>query len=447
MNLEKLLAENMIRFGTRNLTERDVRKILKEQAGGAPGPVENANPIITAFINTPTNWGPTFTANVQTVTSLLNKYAIKFTNASNEKAAAFISLMYNVPSSGFVKITDVNKLKEAVEAQDNAITTFRETIIQLNESPDEKGKVLTVGTVSATGVSGRDVGNSSVMADIITYINDFNISKIASIPFLNKGTNVGENYESYWITPFKRGAQGGILTKNMDFITGTPGKTPGAGSLSLPGAFYENSNNFCIYASQNYTAASAASKGTQTTEITWTEGPETKADLPKNMFPVLSIKLDATLTPLITTAIESAKKIGQITGLRIESGASFDEPVKLDNAGFAKAVGMATNQVPADPTLDKEGVVTDPMSGGNAFLAIMRGRALQTAIGNLAGVTPTMVAKVATGGDAARYSALYFNIKMPDGSTTTTKDNLASIGAKTNVEQLGGQFKILRLEI
>jgi hypothetical protein len=156
--------------------------------------------------------------NVQTVTSLLNKYAIKFTNASNEKAAAFISLMYNVPSSGFVKITDVNKLKEAVEAQDNAITTFRETIIQLNESPDEKGKVLTVGTVSATGVSGRDVGNSSVMADIITYINDFNISKIASIPFLNKGTNVGENYESYWITPFKRGAQGGILTKNMDFI-------------------------------------------------------------------------------------------------------------------------------------------------------------------------------------------------------------------------------------
>jgi hypothetical protein len=32
MNLEKLLAENMIRFGTRNLTERDVRKILKEQA-------------------------------------------------------------------------------------------------------------------------------------------------------------------------------------------------------------------------------------------------------------------------------------------------------------------------------------------------------------------------------------------------------------------------------
>ena len=58
-----------------------------------------------------------------------------------------------------------------------------------------------------------------------------------------------------------------------------------------------------------------------------------------------------------------------------------------------------------------------------------------------------MVAKVATGGDAARYSALYFNIKMPDGSTTTTKDNLASIGAKTNVTQLGGQFKMARLSL
>ena len=31
INLQKLLAEKMIRFGTRNLTEHQVRKILKEQ--------------------------------------------------------------------------------------------------------------------------------------------------------------------------------------------------------------------------------------------------------------------------------------------------------------------------------------------------------------------------------------------------------------------------------
>lgn len=456
MNLEKLLAENMIRFGTRNLTEHQVRKILKESA--APTAVANADPVVQAFVTTATNWGPTFASNVKTVTNLLNKYGLKFTNATNEKAAAFIALYYTCYSGAgtFGKMKDVIKLKELIEAREAnmPITNFRATMIQLNESPDAPGKVLTVGNVTATGVSGNDPGNASELADILTYLNDFNLGALASANY-TAAPGKTPSFDYFSVIPYvMRTPSAGYSTKQIldgSFIEGIPGKTPGAGSLNFAegenGAFNTAGDEFYLYASQNYIAASGVSTGTQTTDIIWTEGPETKADLPKNMFPVLSIKLDATLTPLITTAIESAKKIGQITGLRIESGASFDEPVKLDNAGFAKAVGMATNQVPADPTLDKEGVVTDPMSGGNAFLAIMRGRALQTAIGNTAGVTPTMTAKVATGGDAARYSALYFNIKMPDGSTTTTKDNLKSIGAKTNVEQLGGQFKIAKLDI
>jgi hypothetical protein len=219
-------------------------------------------------------------------------------------------------------------------------------------------------------------------------------------------------------------------------------KQPGEGSLDLANA--EDYGNAYLYSTQKYTPATGASVGTQTTEVVWTEGPETKADLPQNMFAKMSIKLEPTMPELLTTTIENAKKIGQITGLRIESGASFDEEVKYDNAGFAKVVGMAPNQVPADPTLDKEGTVTDPMSGGNAFLAYMRGKAIQTAIGNTAGVTPTMTATVATGGAAARFAALYFNIKKPDGSTTITKDDLKSIGAKTNIQQLGGLLQILK---
>ena len=448
MNLEKLLAENMIRFGTRNLTEHQVRKILKESA--APTAVANADPVVQAFVTTATNWGPFFASNVKTATSLLNKFGLKLTNTTNEKAAAFIAL-YNSALSGqggFANVKNVIKLKELIEAREanEPISKFDVQEIQLNESPDAPGKVLTEGIITATGVSGTDPGNASELANILTYLNDFNLGALASANYNVKGSVKFDYFEVVPYTMRNKSIQDG------SFIEGVPGKDPGAGSLRLSegenGALNTGMfGSLNLYASQNYIAASAQSAGTQTTDIVWTEGPETKADLPKNMFPVLSIKLDATLTPLLTTAIESAKKIGQITGLRIESGASFDEPVKLDNAGFAKAVGMATNQVPADPTLDKEGVVTDPMSGGNAFLAIMRGRALQTAIGNLAGVAPTMVAKVATGGDAARYSALYFNIKMPDGSTTTTKDNLASIGAKTNVTQLGGQFKMARLSL
>jgi hypothetical protein len=447
MNLEKLLAENMIRFGTRNLTARDVRKILKEQGGSAPGPAVNANPIITAFITTPTNWPARFTTMVQTVTSLLNKYAVKYTNISNEKAAAYISLLQSVPAGGFKKIKDVNALKASIEFQDESISNFNEKIIQLNESPDEKGKVLTVGAVSATGISGNDAGNSSEMADILTYINDFNIARLASVDFLNLDST--GNFEGYYIVPFTRGRDYNlkIISPEKCFVEGNTGggaPTPGAGSLFLANCL--TNGTFYAYASQNYTAAAASSAGVQTTTTFNIVGPEVEAKLPPEMFAKMKIKLEATKQPEIIKVIEDAKKLGTITSLRIESAASFDEPVNYDNAAFAKEVGMAPNQVPADPRQDKEGVATDPMSGGNAFLAIMRGKALQAAIGNLAGVTPTMTAKVEKGGAAARYSKLFYTIKKPDGTTVITKDDLISVGVKTGVEQLAGQFKIIRLD-
>jgi len=445
MNLEKLLAENMIRFGTRNLTDRDVRKILKEQAGSAPGPVENSNPIITAFITTPANWPASFTTMVQSVTSLLNKYAIKYTNVSNEKAAAYVSLFQSVPAGGFVKIKNVNMLKAAIENEDASLSNFNEKIIQLNESPDEKGKVLTVGLVSTTGISGNDAGNSSEMADILTYINDFNIARLITCAFLEtRGT---DDFECYWIEPFTRSNDYKLTIKGGNFIqgnTGGGGVVPGAGSLALATA--ATTGYFCAYASQDYTAAAASSVGSQTTTTTFIPGPEVQALLPPEMFAKMKIKLETTKQPEIITVIEDAKKIGTITALRIESAASFDEPVDYDNAAFAKEVGMAPNQVPANPKLDKEGVATDPMSGGNAFLAIMRGKALQAAIGTLAGVTPTMTAKVEKGGAAARYSKLFFTIKKADGTTVITKDDLATAGVKTGVAQLSGQFKIIRLD-
>jgi hypothetical protein len=149
----------------------------------------------------------------------------------------------------------------------------------------------------------------------------------------------------------------------------------------------------------------------------------------------------------VKDAVDGAKKIGTITAVRVESGASFDRPVNADNATFAKMVGMPTNKVPADPKIDKEGTVTDPMSGGNAFLAHYRGIAIQDALGNQAGVTPTMVAKVANGGDQAQYARILFTVKKPDNTNTITDDDVNSISKGSVSSDLSGIFRVVKYEL
>jgi len=450
MNLERLLAENMIRFGTRNLSEHQIKKILKE-ALGTPAAVKNTNPTIESFITDSKNWGPLFTKNVETIKSLLSKNGVTFSSTTVDTAAAWIAFsskavrVYSDKNPLRKSLKDVNKLKESIEAisgDSNSITEWGlETIIQLNESPNDPGKVLTVGVVSKTGVTGQDAGQSSNMADILTYCNDFNIGMIATDDYEGK---IGSYITQIEIDPYK--VVKGEIDSQGSFIEGNPRTTPGAGSLDLINSESTLSTSCVLYADQQYKAASAQSTGTQTNEILWTPGPETTAELPKNLFPTLKITMAADMAPLVTKAIEDAKKLGQIIAMRIESGASYDRPVELDQAGFAKALGLSIDQVPSDPKVDAEGVVTDPMSGGNAFLSYQRGQALLKAIGNTAGVTPTMLAKVETGGDAAQYAKLIFSIKKPDQTTTITKDDLKTIGVKSTTSELGGQFKIIKLE-
>lgn len=450
MNLNKLLAENMVRFGTKNLTENQIKKILKEALGAMPT-AKNPDPSIQSFITTKSNWGTNFTQNVNTVINLINKYSPVFSIVTKEEAAAWMTLArgalasYTTTNTLF-KANSVEKVKEAVEAifsGGNDITSWsQETVIQLNESPDAKGKVLTVGLVSATGVNGLEPGNSSEYNDIVKLINDYNIGKLASADY--RATKKGAYTPQIDIDPYK--IAGKKLTSQNSFVEGTLGD-PGVGSLDIENSLDENSNFAIIYSTQQYKAASGVSTGAQTTTITYIPGPEVTAPLPSNLFPILGIKLDPAASPAIATAIADMKKLGEITAVRIESGASYDRPVKLDNAGFAKAVGMQPNQVPADPTADAEGDVTDPMSGGNAFLAYQRGQAILNAIGNTAGVTPTMKAEVKTGGDAAQYARLVFTVKKADNNTTVTADDLKSIGVASSTETLGGQLKIVKLLI
>jgi hypothetical protein len=75
MNLQRLLAENMIRFNTKNLNENQIRKLLKEQV--AINTSQKGTGDLGKFVAKPEGWGPNFTSLVNTAKGMLNKAGIK----------------------------------------------------------------------------------------------------------------------------------------------------------------------------------------------------------------------------------------------------------------------------------------------------------------------------------------------------------------------------------
>ena len=450
MNLQRLLAENMIRFNTKNLNENQIRKLLNEQlsVSGAP---KSAVPVVDQFVNNSSAWGQAFTGAYNTTKALLTQNQVPFAVGIDLAAAwlvMYLSLQTPAELKGKQVFKSIESLKTYMEA--NATELEMEAIeIQLNESPDAKGKVLTSGIVTKTAKTGDQPGEASDINDIVQFCNDYNLNALVAGITMDGATSQDNiNIDPYYIgsgytsSKYRNPGPAGAIAGSVSFVQGVPGKDPGAGSLDI-----EPGGADCIYSLSKYVAAGAKTAGKQITTITVNPGPVVPINA-TDAFEVLKTQLSATGTEDITTAIAGLTGIGKITNVSIESGASFDEPVKLDNAGFAKAVGLQPNQVPADPTKDVEGEVKDPMSGGNAFLAYMRAEALKTLVTKLIpGVTPTVTAKVAKGGAAARYVKLNITVQKPDGTTEVTSNDLDTQGIGSKTIAGAGVFKMYKYQI
>jgi hypothetical protein len=437
MNLERLLAENMIRFNTKNLNEHQIRKLLNEQLSVSGTPTSGL-PVINQFANDSSLWGPGFTGAYNTTKALLTRNKVPFA-VGTDLAAAWIQIITNINNNpGTGKAKSIEDFKNFMELNTTP-PAFTSNEIQLNESPDVKGKVLTSGIITKTSKTGEQPGEASDINDIVQFCNDYNLNDmvkgITSLKTLIK-------FNVIQIVPYSTKNKY-IINAAQNFVAGDTRSTPGAGSLIVEP---NEMNNPCIYSLTKYEAAAAQSVGKQITTITVTPGPVVPIDA-TDAFEVLKTQLSTKGTEDITTAVAGLSKLGKITGVSIESAASFDEPVKLDNAGFAKQLGLQPNQVPADPTKDAEGEVKDPMSGGNAFLAYQRGQALKNLITNLIpGVTPTVTAKVAKGGAAARYAKVNITVQKPDGTTEITSDDLNTQGIGSKTTSGEGTFKIYRYD-
>ena len=147
MNLERLLAENMVRFGTRNLTENQIKRLLKEQMSVSGTPPTSPVPIVNQFVNASSNWGPQFTATYNTVKAFLTRNQVPFA-VGIDLAAAWLTV------ARYLEGLDKSKFKAAFKSMQSFVqfienlgpldgNAFTAVEIQLNESTNEKGKVLT----------------------------------------------------------------------------------------------------------------------------------------------------------------------------------------------------------------------------------------------------------------------------------------------------------------
>ena len=427
--MKNILAENLLRFGVKNFSNEDlyrVSQLLKEQF---------ALPVAPKFDLVKLRALPDFAAaeaitkqfmsRSKVLTTIPDAAAMFVLGISRTRNNDGIALVLKDPERGIQKLV---KNQFSFKTRVDDLGQSEETLIQFNESPDAKGQVFIQGTMTATSYAASDMPNGAAnINDIITYMNNYNILAMCN------GVNTG--FDVYPITD----------RNSSSFKFDVKQGQPGYGAFLPEDAF----GGFAswLYGLMGFKAASAQTTATTTTEVLFTPGPELTADLGKQLFKTGTITPEPTLAERVKQAVESAKSLGTITSVRIESGASFDLPVKANNAQFAQMVGMPANKVPADPTKDQAGVVKDPMTGGNAFLAYYRGIAMKNALGNQAGVTPTVVAKVETGGEAAQYAKLFFTIQKPDDSTTITKDDVASIGTKSTSADLGGKFQCIKFNV
>lgn len=443
MNLEKLLAENMIRFGVKNLSQFQMKKLLKEALVNI-GVIASPIPVVNEFIKSPTAWGPAFKAAVTTIKNVITNNQITF-NVDSDTAACIICINeswdFRTKNKKVKTIEDVNKIVEAHFTTYSGVGGFKtRSEIQLNESPDAKGKVLSVGVISSAGVSGTEAGQNSNLDDIILFCNSYNLFLLA-IDITESGAGGTETIN---IMPFR--IINGKITDGS-FVQGFPTQQGGAGSLDLNSALNAMSTACCFYSKQTYDAASAASAGTTRTDIIYKPGSEVEVPLPPTLFATGTIVLPNNFDAMLTKIIADMRQLGTIEKVRIISGASSDRPVGNDRQKFADKAGVPINSVPLNLQADRDKTfdVTDPMAGGNAFLAFNRGQALYKAIGNLAGVTPsTPEAKVLPGGDDAQFVKLFFTVKKSDGTTVITSDDLSTIGVGDKTTNLEGQFKIAK---
>lgn len=452
MNLEKLLAENMLRFGVKNLNTSNKNSIilLKEAAflmeqGGAAfvrdmDAKEKAIVEQVKAVNGFNGWGD--------ILSFLKSEGILF-NFEVGVAADWILLGYIRKFLNEKILKRYVKRPEKFDAAANALVlSLNDTIAtnvgqgaaqfaeyQFNQSPENGKNILTLGKITAAGLD-KTVGQ--------TYASDSNLEELC------RWANTYNVVNCQTINPGASGYEMGKPEVNKN------------GALDIANSFLasEDPADIWFYSLKGYTPPAA-----KTTSATVTPAPllivgdvtETKIDAQYE--PLVYKPSDAALKELLDV-LTNARKLGELIDLTVIGSAST-EKINLTSGQalidywktknqpgadkfVSNASGLQGEKLPPDNVIAGSGTkgdVTSDMASGNAFLANLRKREILNFLNKKGFPVDFSKAEIADG-EVARNIRVQFKIKAPDTKQIIEpKVVLNTIGTAGKTVDYGAVFK------
>jgi hypothetical protein len=382
MNLQKVLAENMIRFGTKNLTATQKKKLLKEQLDRLNLAALVATDEIKSYIDIDND---TDKDHYNIIFQFLKDNGVIFSITQSD--AAYI-IVYHGTYPGY---GDRSLGGRSYKTSGKFSLTDR---VKLMDSPEDTTKVYTQGNVFPERFENpKDRNGQSDYFDLIKYCNNHAL---------------------------------------LDLIEGSENQRNGVWLRVSPDtgmAYFSPADNSVtnLYGTIDFTAAKSNQVVNTTVFTIPAVGKAIEKLFPGSIFATNEItladstELDKAIAELTTL---SQDKTIKITGITIQSGASGDRAVG-NKSGYPKESDVAAGTYTLTPSFKPYRPKT-PTESGNARLAYGRAKTIESKLGTLAPITIDY--HIANGGDAAQYAKIIANIEKTDSpATTLTKQDLENI--------------------
>ena len=348
MSLEKILAENMLRFGTKNLgdTVNKVKRLV--EALGAGDGVGQGVVIPTDVLNLITLVGGRSQAYKNAVQSTNAMKIPVLCNGSIIDAIIYGAVKGNAAqlgSGGLLKLIGAKDKFNARLTQildglpSDALGFYDVGTISLNPYPEDPTKVATKGEVTAAmGRMGEEQAGTDYM-ELLKYLNTYNLLNCIS----TKWTDA--NVQQYVLSQSEVEKDGFL---NLD---------SGPALYAYP--------DICFYATAQ-AGVSKAGKKVTTSKFVAIAGDKQNVPIDKDTFPKGTVAVNDAGWSKISDALtgfQNDPKFGgagwKITGLQVSTAASLGEPVESPTvADFSRMTGVSVQDLAAAGITDAN--VKDP---------------------------------------------------------------------------------------
>jgi hypothetical protein len=448
LSFEKILAENMLRFGTKNLGST-VNKLKRLIEGLGAGDGVGAGVAIPAdALALIQSVGPTCTAYKNAVQQTNAMKIPVLCNGSIIDAIIYGAIKGNAAqlgTGGLLKLLGMKKsfaqkLKKILDGLPEDSLKFADaSTISFNPYPEDPTKVATLGEVTAAMGRGGDQQAGSDYMELLKYLNTYNLLNCINTPWVSEGVQqyvLGDSYAG---------------NDDNGFL-----------DLDAGPALYAY-GDICFYA----TAAAGVSKAGKTvtkSKFIPQAGPVQDIPIGPDTFPAMKVAVaDAGWTKIsdqidgFTTSPEFGGKGWKITAFTVNTAASLGETVKSATAAsFATEAGVQLSDVTAAGITDsnvkdisqKSPLVAGPAKAGRSgqdFLAITRANNIKARLESAyPGIPVTTAPVLALGKASGRYGSVTFTVSGPNKelSIPATMVNTGTASAAKDLSKLFNAYRI-----